>query len=167
MGKINYSVSGHKAVMGDNTGRTIYYANLQSSGTVTLDELAGHMADHDCKYNKGDIYSVLTQLAKCVREFITDGYKVSLGDLGTVVPRIRQTAQLSAEDFTASCIRDLYAGFRIGSALTNMRGDAEFEYQPTVKNQALLRQAERNGQTSMTLTQKSTSSGSDTGASGE
>ena len=104
MGKIKYSVRETTVKWGDHAGEKRYSANLQTSGTISLDKFAEHMADHDCKYNKGDIYSVLLQMSKCIREFILDGYMVSLGDLGVISPRIKQKAATVREEYSAGNI---------------------------------------------------------------
>ena len=151
MKKIKYSVSEHTVKWGAKAGEKRYTANLQTTGVMTLDDFAGHMADHDCKYNKGDIYSVLTQAANCVREMLLEGHKISLGDLGVISPKIKQRAAKSREEFTSSNITDLYAKITIGKALKDMRQDATFENVPTLANQALLIAAEREGADSVSL----------------
>jgi len=170
MGKIKYSVRETTVKWGTHTGEKRYSGNLQTNGTISLDKFAEHMANHDCKYNKGDIYSVLIQMSKCVREFILDGYKVSLGDLGVINPRIKQKASKVREEYTASNITDLYATLKIGPALVSMRGDASFEYAPTLASQALLVAAVREGATTVDLTSTPTTgsgtTGSNTGSSG-
>ena len=104
MKKIKYSVSEHTVKWGAKAGEKRYTANLQTTGVMSLDDFAGHMADHDCKYNKGDIYSVLTQAANCVREMLLEGNKVSLGDLGVISPKIKQRAAKSRDEFSSSNI---------------------------------------------------------------
>ena len=169
MGKIKYSVRETTVKWGDHAGEKRYSANLQTSGTISLDKFAEHMADHDCKYNKGDIYSVLLQMSKCIREFILDGYMVSLGDLGVISPRIKQKAATVREEYSAGNITDLYATLKIGPALINMRGEASFEYAPTLASQALLVAAIREGANSVSLvkpTSGSGNSGQNNGGSG-
>ena len=160
MGKIKYSVRETTVKWGVHAGEKRYSANLQTSGTISLDKFAEHMADHDCKYNKGDIYSVLIQMSKCIREFILDGYMVSLGDLGVICPRIKQKASTVREEYATSNITDLYATLKIGPALVSMRGEASFEYAPTLANQALLVAAIREGLNSVNLVKPTAGSNS-------
>jgi len=163
---MNYSIAGRKAIIGKNAGQTLYSATLQLSPKISLDEFAEHMSSHDCKYNKGDIYSVLTQATKCVREFLLEGRKVEFGDLGTFVPKIKSRSTTTADDFSAQNITVVTARWQVGSTIKNMRPDATLEYQPSRKNQALLRQAEKNGQASMSLAEKTTGTGSESGTGG-
>ena len=120
MKKIKYSVSEHTVKWGAKAGEKRYTANLQTTGVMSLDDFAGHMADHDCKYNKGDIYSVLTQAANCVREMLLEGNKVSLGDLGIISPKIKQRAAKSRDEFSSSNITDLYAKITTSSSQPEM-----------------------------------------------
>lgn len=151
---MDYSIAGRKAILGKNAGKTLFSATLQLDEPITLDQFAEHMSSHDCKYNKGDIYSVLIQATKCVREFLLEGRKVQFGDLGTFVPKIKSVSTTSAEDFTAQNITVVSARWQVGASIKNMRADATLNYQPSRKNQALLRQAEKSGQTTMSLAEK-------------
>lgn len=160
---MNYSIAGRKAIIGKNAGKTLYSASLQLDEPVTLDQFAEHMSSHDCKYNKGDIYSVLIQATKCVREFLLEGRKVQFGDLGTFVPKIKSASTLSSEDFTAQNITVVTARWQVGASIKNMRKDATLNYQPSRKNQALLRQAEKSGQSNMTLAEKTNAGTGTTG----
>ncbi len=167
--KINYSVSGGKATVGKNAGRMLYHPTLQLTGTMTLPEMAQHMSEHDSKYNEGDIYAVLVQFIKCIKEKASQGYKVRLGDLGAFVPKIRTVSQTSAEDVSAADIRLLTLRWSAGVRTKNFKDDTEFVNAPSRRNQALLMQAEKNGQSSMTLAEKGSGSGDNDGqeASGE
>ena len=164
MKKIKYSVTERTVKWGAHAGEKRYTANLQTTGIMSLDDFAGHMADHDCKYNKGDIYSVLTQAASCVREMLLEGHKVSLGDLGVIAPKIKQYASKTREEFTSSNITDLYAKITIGKALKDMRKDATFENVPTLANQALLMAAEREGANTVSLVKPTSGSSSSSGS---
>ena len=159
MKRIKYSISERTVKWGDHAGEKRYTANLQTTGIMSLDEFAEHMADHDCKYNKGDIYSVLTQAAICIREMLLSGAKISLGDIGVISPKIKQKAAKNRDEFSANNITDLYAKITIGKALKDMRPDASFENVPTLANQALLIAAEREGANTVSLVKPTAGSG--------
>ncbi len=161
--KINYSVSGGKATVGKNAGNVLYHPTLQLTGTLSLPEMAQHMSDHDSKYNEGDIYAVLVQFIKCIKEKAAQGYKVRLGDLGAFVPKIKTVSQTSAEDVTASDIRQLTLRWMAGHRTKDFKSDTEFVNVPKRKNQALLMQAEKSGQGSMTLAEPKSGNTSGTG----
>lgn len=162
--KIRYSVSGHKATIGKNAGRVLYRPNRQVNGVMDLPQLAQHMSEHDSKYNEGDIYAVLVQAVKCIKEQVQNGVKVRLADLGAFEARFRTTAQTAAEDVSAEDIRTVTLKWTTGLRFKNFRDDCDFELVPTRKNQALLVQAEKSGQTTMALAERS--SGSDSGTGG-
>ena len=103
--KFRYSITSYKVTMGKNSGKVMYHPTAQLSGTIDLPKLAQHMSEHDSKYNEGDIYAVLVQAVKCIKEFGAQGVAVQLGDLGQFVPKIRTTSQLSSEDVSAADIR--------------------------------------------------------------
>ena len=167
--KIRYSVGNFKAVMGKNTGKVMYAPVLQLNDTIDLPELAQHMSDHDSKYNEGDIYAVLVQAVKCIKEFATQGVAVQLGDLGQFVPKIRTTSKLSSEDVSAADIRRVTLRWAAGERTKNFVGDCEFEQVAHRKNQALLLQAEKSGQNTMSLAEKGSqgTGGSGSGTGGE
>ena len=160
--KINYSVSGGKATVGKNAGKMLYHPTIQLTGTMTLPEMAQHMSEHDSKYNEGDIYAVLVQFIKCIKEKASQGYKVRLGDLGSFVPKIRTVSQTAADDVSAADIRQLTLRWSAGNRTKNFKDDTEFVNAPSRRNQALLMQAEKNGQTTMSLAEKG-GTGTDTG----
>ena len=161
--KFRYSVTGFKPTMGKNAGKQMYHPTAQLSGTIDLPKLAQHMSEHDSKYNEGDIYAVLVQAVKCIKEFAVQGIKVRLGDLGAFVPKIKTVSQTSAEDVTASDIRQLTLRWMAGHRTKDFKSDTEFVNVPKRKNQALLMQAEKSGQGSMTLAEPKSGNTSGTG----
>lgn len=164
--KINYSVSGSKATVGKNSGKVLYHPTLQLTGTISLPEMAQHMSDHDSKYNEGDIYAVLVQFIKCIKEKAAQGYRVRLGDLGAFTPRIKSVSQLSAEDVTSADIRQLTLRWIAGARTKNFKDDTDFVSVPKRKNQALLVQAEKSGQNTMSLATKESQGSGNTGTGG-
>ena len=161
--KFRYSVTGFKPTMGKNAGKQMYHPTAQLSGTIDLPKLAQHMSEHDSKYNEGDIYAVLVQAVKCIKEFAVQGVKVRLGDLGEFVPKIKSTSQTSNEDVSAADISRVTLRWTPGERTKNFVAECDFEQVATRKNQALLLQAEKSGQSTMTLAEKKNSDGSDSG----
>lgn len=164
-GIINYSVAGVMAAMGKNAGKMLYAPRLQVKQTISLAAMAQHMSEHDSKYNEGDIYAVLVQFIKCIKEMAADGKKVQLGDLGAFSPKIKAVSQTTADDVSAQDITRVTLRWAPGIRTKNFRDDCDFQQVATRKNQALLLQAEKNGQTSMSLAEKSTQ-GSGNGSGG-
>ena len=150
---IRYSVGKMKSSLGSFANTTRYRGNLQIAETFTLDQFAEHMSNHDCKYNKGDILAVMTMAIRCIKELAMDSKAVQLGDLGTFLPKIKNqkngTAQ--ATDFTAENIVKVTLKFKNSSKTKNFRDECEFENVSLRANQALLKSAEKNNQSSMEL----------------
>ena len=170
--KMRVSISHFVATVGKNSGKVLYHPVLQLNGTKDLPGLAQHMSEHDSKYNEGDIYAVLVQAVKCIKEFATQGVAVQLGDLGKFVPKIKTTSQLSAEDSGAQDIKVVTLRWRAGERTKNFRSECEFETVPKRANTALLNVAEKAGQSTMSLytgsgSQSGGSGGSNPGAGGE
>ena len=165
--KFRYSVTSFTPTMGKKAGQKQYHPTAQLSGTIDLPKLAQHMSEHDSKYNEGDVYAVLVQAVKCIKEFAVQGVKVRLGDLGEFVPKIKSTSQAAADDVSAADISRVTLRWTAGARTKNFVAECDFEQVATRKNQALLLQAEKNGQTSMSLAEKTSGgSGSGTGTGG-
>ena len=139
---------------------TLTYANLQNDSTVAIEDLAKHISDHNSKYNRADIVAVIISVVDCVKEFLLEGHKVALGELGTFYNRIKCKGAPSAADFNAATnIVKLRAGFTPGTALKDYLSDATFEYAAKRANQSLLLAAEKGGANSMNLYQREDNGG--------
>ena len=135
------------------------YANLQLNGVIDIDALAAHMADHNSVYTKGTIVGVLTDMCHCIKEAITEGNAVQLGDLGRFAPSITSEGALPGTDqegnpitamqaFTADNIKGVNVNYELGAGLDFKRDDFEFEYVTTRKAQAAAKAAQKAGQES-------------------
>jgi predicted histone-like DNA-binding protein len=123
------------------------YGKIQLTGVVSLSELSAHISEHNSVFSKGTILGILSELSGCIRELILQGYKIELGELGTLTPAITCKGAVTMADFTAQNITDLKVNFAKGSALLNLRRDAEFEKTTTRKAQAAALKAENEGLT--------------------
>ena len=150
IGKIPYSVAGRENQFA-RVQAVKYYASLQHNGTVNLTQLAEHMVEHGSKYDEGDILAILTNSVACVKEMLLMGYKVEFGKLGTFSNSISSVGADSASNFSANNIIRIRARFTPGENLKNFRSEAQFEYVPNRKNQALLLAAEKGGADMMSL----------------
>ena len=142
-----------KSSLGTYANTTRYRGNLQLAETFDLDRFAEHMSNHDCKYNKGDILAVMTMAIRCIKELAADSKAVELGDLGTFSPKIKnvKNGKGQATDFTAEDIVKVTLKFKNSAKTKNFRSECEFENVSLRANQALLKSAEKNNQSSMEL----------------
>ncbi len=99
--------------------------------TLNLHRFAAHMANHNSKYSRGDIYAVLEGAVHCMSELVKQGYKVSLGDLGAFYPSISCEGADSIADFSTDNIRALSMNWDRPAALDNMKEGASFYRVPT------------------------------------
>ena len=149
---IYYSVAKQAMSLGPYANTNRYYAHIQMSNKVSLDQFAEHMSEHDSKYNKGDIYAVLTMAIRCIKEMALNGTAVALGDLGTFYPKIgKQTSTASAADFSAANIGKVSLRWKPGDSVKNFRSEATLNPIVTRANQSLVLAAQTAGQTSMSL----------------
>lgn len=91
-------------------------------------------------------------LVDCIKEYLLQGFKVELGELGQFYNRIKSVGASSASDFNAANnIIRLRAGFKPGKELKDYLDGATFEYVPSRKNQELLKAAQKGGADVMSL----------------
>jgi len=81
-----------------------YYARAVTIGkTVTLEDLAKHMSEHNTPYSKGAIMGVLTDMVNCIRELVLEGKAVKLPNLAIFSAGIgTKGGSLTAEEFSVS-----------------------------------------------------------------
>ena len=135
------------------------YGTIQLNKTLTLEDLAEHIHDHNTVFSKGVILGVLTDMTICLKEALSEGNAVSFGDLGTFRPTITTegasattdadgNAVTAQEAFTAANIKKYNINFETGSGLDFDVDDLRFEYVITRKAQAAAKRAEKKGQKS-------------------
>ena len=59
-----------------------YYARVEYKGTMSKADLAEHMHEHNAIYSQGLVEGILTDLARCIRELILQGYVIKIDNLG-------------------------------------------------------------------------------------
>ena len=127
--EMNYSISMRKNPMNENDPRKAY-ANVQYAGTVHLEQLANHMLEHGTPYTIDMIVGVATAQVKCTREFLTRGFKVELGGLGTFKITIAQRAAKTKKAFTENNITDAWAEYEPGGYFVDLRDEINFIEKP-------------------------------------
>ena len=147
---INYSIS-PKVDMKKKDGSKKYYANLQTSNKMNLEELAEHISAHNSKYNAGDVYAVLSEMVMCMREFLLEGYSLQLGKLGRFSVKMGSIGEKNFSDFTAQNINKLGVKFSAGKAFADLLADAEFNYVTTKAVQQSVKKAQNKGEASVTF----------------
>ena len=68
------------------------YGTIQLNATLSLEDMAEHIHDHNTVFSKGVILGVLTDMTICLKEALSEGNAVSFGDLGTFRQPLMPTA---------------------------------------------------------------------------
>lgn len=99
-------------------------------GRVDIDQLATEIAEVT-SLGEGDVKSVLLHLAKQSVSYLTMGFSVQLGDLGTLTPRISAKAVPTGEKYTTDQIRRVNVRYTPSSAIkTRLRGVSYERWDP-------------------------------------
>jgi len=146
---MNYSVSMRPNPMNENDPHKAY-ANVQYAGTVKLEQLAEHIKSHGSPYTRDTIVGVATALVDCTREYVTRGFKVSLGDLGTFKVSITNRGAKSRKEFTPDNIDDAWVEYEPGGYFVDLRNEITFQEVPNRTVQAVAKKLVKDG----TITQK-------------
>lgn len=135
------------------------YANIQLNGTVSLAQLAQHIREHGSPYTRDVVLGVITAVVDHTREYLVQGYKVDLGDLGTFVPSLTSEGALPGTDsegntitalqaFNSDNIKDVKVNYGMTSVFSDLRKDAIFEKVTSRKAQKAALAAQLSGQES-------------------
>ena len=148
---INYSIS---ARYNPQTEGYEYHAAPQYTAKMDISDFAEHISSHDSKYNKGDMLAVVTQVVDCIRELVLEGYRITLGDLGTFYAALTSEGTSTADEFTADNITSVKCKLSLGDNFKDLRDDAEFNLVLTREQQeAALAAAKAGVDVTTTLTE--------------
>lgn len=99
-------------------------------GRVDIDQLATEIAEVT-SLGEGDVKSVLLHLAKQSVSYLTMGFSVQLGDLGTLTPRISAKAIPVGGKYTTDLIRRVNVRYTPSSAMkTRLKGIGYERWEP-------------------------------------
>ena len=156
---IKYSVSMQANPMKPEEGKKAY-ATLQSNGTVSLAQLARHIKEHGSPYGRDVITGVLIAIVDCTMEYLEQGYKVDLGDLGAFYPGIKRqegavdvtnddgTTTPALKAFGSNNIKELKVNYALGAGFEGLTSRAGFKKVAPRKAQDATIEAQTSGQDS-------------------
>ncbi len=78
-----------------------WYGRAVVNQTISLDQLAEHMANHNTPYSKGAIQGVLTDMVSCIRELVLDGNAVKIPNLAIFSAGFTTKGESDRASFTA------------------------------------------------------------------
>ena len=121
---INYKVIPRKNPR-DPEAAPKYYASINSKGNRDHRYIAKQIAERS-SLNEMDILSVIEGFLQIIPETLTDGYRVDLGEFGSLSLTARSSGAENEEAFNQSYIEGLKVSFRAGKLFKYALNDAEF-----------------------------------------
>lgn len=133
---IPYSLMARKTNPGDKHSEKKVYATAQQRGTLTLEDLSDHMAEHTSSFSSGEIFGIVTDAVRCVIEHLKGGFAVELGALGKFSVGLSSDGADDAESFNTSMIRRVRVRYSSGKKTQSQMAAAQFEQVATRELQA-------------------------------
>ena len=125
-----YTVTERNVIVKGGGRETRQVAQQVNLGRVDIDQLATEIAEVT-SLGEGDVKSVLLHLAKQSVGYLTMGFSVRLGDLGTLTPRISAKAVPTTDKYTTDNIRRVNVRYTPSSAIkTRLRGVSYERWDP-------------------------------------
>lgn len=93
------------------------YARVSYKQTLSIKDMAAHMAEHNTMFSQGSILGVLTDFVKCVREMVLNGNIVKIDDLAL----IKATVQANGLETVYDAANDKVAAASIGTLASGQK----------------------------------------------
>lgn len=110
---VNYSLAYMSSEPGNPDGEKKYYAKMQASGVVTMDEMAEDIA-YATTLTDGDVLNALRALIKQVNKHLSAGKIVRLENFGSFQLQLQSDGTLTEKEFTSANITGASIQFRPG-----------------------------------------------------
>lgn len=151
---INYSVS-KRSVMGQE-GVERAYAYAQSDNFMDIEKFSEHIATHGSVYSEDIIEGVLKKAVKCMVEKLKEGYKISLGAMGTfyvtIINKNWQQLPEDPKDFNPAVhVSGLKVVWERSPKMLAIGEDVEYNPVASRAAQAATLKAEKEGQKTVDL----------------
>ncbi len=137
---INYTLVPRSSSLKDADAPWRVFAVAQSTRTVTLREIAQHLARHNSPFSEGTIIGLLTDANRCILEHLTQGARVELDEFGTFYTTLHGRGARSADEFTTDLIDDVCIRWKPSRETKFKINGAHLEY---VINRADMRQLKK------------------------
>ena len=103
-----------------------YYARVSYKQTMSIQDMAHHMSEHNTAFSEGSILGVLTDFVHCVREMVLNGNTVKIDNLAiikaTVTANGLETLYDADADKTAQAtLGTLKEGDKTGAAVKTIK----------------------------------------------
>lgn len=136
---INYSLTLLPSKPGDKTGEKLFYARMQSSGTVDIEEIASDIS-YATTLTDSDVLASIRAFIHQLNKHLKAGKIVRAGDLGSFQLQIHSEGAKTEKEFSEANITGVSIQFRGGgmvrNATTRAVGGLEFRKVPKRKDAA-------------------------------
>jgi predicted histone-like DNA-binding protein len=141
---IDYSLGPRLSKPNDKESEKKVYPYPQARKVLTLQELSRHIASHGSPYTRDVIVGVATALVDCIQEQLLEGNKVQVGELGNFYLTFTSEGVEDANSFNPQDhIQAVNVRWECGMGFTDLKGQAEFHYVASRKQQAQARKLEK------------------------
>jgi predicted histone-like DNA-binding protein len=103
------------------------YAQVKSTGAITLKMLSKEIASDSTTVNDTDVLAVLNNLAKALSRNLAEGRIVRFGDFGSLQIGISSQGAENTQKFNDSHINGAKVNFRPGAELKEIIASLKFE----------------------------------------
>lgn len=121
-----------------------YYARPVVTQTVDLNGLAEHMTEHNTGFSPGATKGLLTDMVKCIKELVLQGFAVKIDDLAIFSIGLKTKKGADSED-DFSVTKNI-EGVRLRARATGNLTSSKLDLQASLKNASSLL-AEDSGKT--------------------
>lgn len=121
-----------------------YYARPVVTQTVDLNGLAEHMTEHNTGFSPGATKGLLTDMVKCIKELVLQGFAVKIDDLAIFSIGLKTKKGADSED-DFSVTKNI-EGVRLRARATGNLTSSKLDLQASLKNASNLL-AEDSGKT--------------------
>ena len=102
------------------------YARVNYKQSLTISDMARHMAEHNTVFSEGSILGVLTDFVKCVREMVLNGNTVKIANLAIFKASVEANGLEVLYDATTdktvtATIGELRSGEKTGPAVKTIK----------------------------------------------
>ena len=113
-----------------------YYARPVVTQTVDLNGLAEHMTEHNTGFSPGATKGLLTDMVKCIKELVLQGFAVKIDDLAIFSIGLKTKKGADSED-DFSVAKNI-EGVRLRARATGNLTSSKLDIQASLKNAANL-----------------------------
>lgn len=131
---VNYSLAHMSSKPGDDAAPKLYYAKVQASGEMTMDEMADEIA-YSTSLTDGDVLNAIRALIKQVNKNLAAGKIVRLENFGTFQLQLCSEGSETEKKFTSANITGASVQFRPGKPIkaATRAGDGGLSFKRVAK----------------------------------